>query len=35
MFEQLGGLVRDAGYFKSYVAATLLIIKDALQVRSE
>ncbi len=32
VFEQLSGLVRDAAYFKSYVAAALLVIKDTLQV---
>ncbi|KAL6756360.1 hypothetical protein V8C86DRAFT_2648798 [Haematococcus lacustris] len=30
VYEQLSGLVRDAAYFKSYVAAGLLVVKDTL-----
>ncbi|KAJ9507305.1 hypothetical protein QJQ45_006242 [Haematococcus lacustris] len=30
VFEQLSGLVRDAAYFKSYVAAGMLVVKDTL-----
>ena len=34
MFEQLSGLVRDAAWFKSYMAAALLVMKESMQVRA-
>ncbi len=30
---QLSGLVRDAAYFKSYLASSFLVLKDTMQVR--
>lgn len=33
VWETLSGLVRDAAWLKSYVAATLLAVKETLQVR--
>ena len=32
VFEQLSGLVRDAAWFKSYMAAAMLVMKEAMQV---
>ncbi len=32
MYEQLSGLCRDAAWTKSYVASSLLILKELLQV---
>jgi hypothetical protein len=32
VYELLRDLVCDSAYFKSYVAATLLVVKEALQV---
>jgi hypothetical protein len=32
VWEQLSGLVRDAAWLKSYMVASLLVFKEAMQV---
>jgi hypothetical protein len=33
VWEQLSGLVRDAAWLESYIVATMLLVKEAMQVR--